>query len=544
MFIFAVTRISTILMFVLIGNPASIYAAEVTPDKLEFRRQAVQRMIFDRSQDIRLAGLWPAKIVGLDVMHPPVGLQINDPRLEIQGGRLRISARKAAAATRWIGGFNPFAVYDVAVNKFNGSGQIGLMFRDTDAENRITTTLVTEEGMYQSIRCVVVKDGKEAERRDFVLPKTLMRDGPIRLRVQMLAVGANFFVELVEKSILIGQMDFVKHFDLRRKNMMRRFEFCLHSMLEAGASVEIDEATAALSPGIGQADMRTVTYEDGSPLFKDGRLWILMTVRGRALPHPIQGIYSLNPSVFDIRFEGIILYDRGDGLLRNDLASNIFYDRNHNQWRGFTTGFSSYGDPQKKEKKQLWAVHSAREPLEGLSIMKAKPTGLIGDYEDPQCIYDSQANKWRMLLCENHRGYKAVIRESQQWDGPYEKIAGPVEVNSTGTQIQKIGQKRYALFGSADRKVYIYTYPDLKPAGELKMHLPPWNDKTGTRIWPNVIPLPGGYPARYIALMMDRLNFPGMKGGNWTYGAMYLYHAHPAGGDQLDYEYKSSQTGN
>ena len=175
--------------------------------------------------------------------------------------------------------------------------------------------------------------------------------------------------------------------------------------------MEIDEATAALSPGIGQADIRNVTYEDGAPFFKDGRLWMLMTVRGGGLPHPVQGVYSLNPSVFDIRFEGIILYDRGDGLLRNDLASNIFYDRNQKEWRGFTTGFSSYGDPEKKEKKQLWAVRSSRMPLQGISIMKAEPTGLVGDYEDPQCIYDSQTGKWRMLLCENHHGYKAVIRQ-------------------------------------------------------------------------------------------------------------------------------------
>jgi hypothetical protein len=35
-----------------------------------------------------------------------------------------------------------------------------------------------------------------------------------------------------------------------------------------------------------------------------------------------------------------------------------------------------------------------------------------------------------------------------------------------------------------------------------------------------------------------------MQSANWTYGAMYLYHAYPVGGDQLDYEYKSSQTGN
>ncbi len=516
------------LMAALLADPTTGHAQEVVPDDLEFRRQAVRRMIFDKSQDIPLAGLWPAKVVGLEVMHPAVGEQINNPQLVIAEGRLQISAQEPATVTRWIGGFNPFAVYDLALNRFTGGGEIGMMFKDTDAENWISATLLVDEGMYQSIQCVVVKNGRESENLDFKLPRALSCEDPIRMRVQMLAVGANIYVEQDERSTLIGRVDFVKHFDLRRKEMMRRFEFCLHTSLHSGASVEIDEATAALSPGIGQADMRVVTYENGAPLFLDERLWILMTVRGGGLPHPMQGVYSINPSVFDIRFEGIILYDRGDGLLRNDLASNIFYDRNHEEWRGFTTGFSSYGDPENTEKKQLWAVRSSRMPLQGISIIKARATGLVGDYEDPQCIYDSQAGKWRMLLCENHKGYKAVMRESDSWDGPYELIAGPVEVNSTGTQIQKIGQQQYALFGSSDRRVYIYTYPDLKAAGVLRIHRPPWDGTSGTRVWPNVIPLPEGYPAPYMALMMDRLNFPGMQGSNWTYGAMYLYYAYPA----------------
>lgn len=497
-----------------------------SPSDIQFRRQAVRRMIFDQSQDILLAGLWPSKIIGIDVMHPPVGNQTNSPQLEIKDGLLKISAQKSGVATRWVGGFNPFAVYDMAIRNFTGSGQAGLVFRDTDAENRIMATLVVDDGMYRSIRCVVTKDGQEVERLDFALLKALPGNEPIRLRAQMVAVGVNLLIEQAGTSTLIGRMDFARYFDLRRKELMRRFEFCLHTSLQAGATVGIDNATAALSPGIGQSDIRTVTYEDGSPFFKDSRLWITMTVRGGGLPHPMQGVFSLNPSVFDIRFEGLILYDRGDGLLRNDLASNIFYDRNQKEWRGYTTGFSSYGDPEKKEKKQIWAVHSSKEPLQGISVMQAKPMGLVGNYEDPQCIYDSQADKWRMLLCESHKGYKAVMRESDKWDGPYELIAGPVEVNSTGTQIQKIGQRRYALFGSSDRKVYIYSYLDLKPSGELQIHRPPWDDKTGTRIWPNVIPLPDGYSVPYIALMMDRLNFPGMKGSNWTYGAMYLYHGH------------------
>ncbi len=517
--------------FILVGCLTDVCADDIAPDQLAFRRQAARRMVFDRSQEIPLSGLWPATVVGLDVTHPEVGSSGNAPGLDIEGGRLRIHSPEKASSIRWIGGFNPFASYDVAVDAFDGSGAVGLLFRDTDADHRIAAALVAQDGMWQSVRYVVVKDGEEVERQDMALPEAMRDDAPIRLRVQMLGAGANCLVEREGRSTLIGQVDFPKHFDLRKKEWMRRFEFCLSNELEAGASVTVEEAQAALSPGLGQADIRAVTTEDGSPLFKDGRLWILMSVRGRGLAHSLQGVFSLNPSVFDIRFEGIIVYDRGDGLLRNDLASNIFYDRSQNEWRGFTTGFSSYGDPEKKEKKEIWTIHSEREPLQGFSIMKARPTGLVGDYEDPQCIYDSQAGKWRMLLCENHGGYKAVIRESEKWDGPYERIAGPVTMDSTGTQIQTIGGKRYALFGSADRRVYIRTYPDLKPAGELQIHRPPWNDETGTRIWPSVIPLPEGYPAPYIALMMDRLNFPGMKGSNWTYGAMYLYYGYPTQGN-------------
>ena len=107
---------------------------------------------------------------------------------------------------------------------------------------------------------------------------------------------------------------------------MRRFKFCLFSDLEANASAEIDKVTSALTPGCGQADIRAITTRSGKPLLDQGRVWLTMTVRGRALPHPLQGVFSMNPSVFDLRFEGIIVFDMGDGLWRNELASHLFYD--------------------------------------------------------------------------------------------------------------------------------------------------------------------------------------------------------------------------
>src|SRR3546814_11998719 len=84
---------------------------------------------------------------------------------------------------------------------------------------------------------------------------------------------------------------------------------------------------------MGLADIRAMTYEDGSPLLDQGRLWYTMTIRGRALPHHVQGVFSMDPTVFDLRFEGIIVFDRADGILSNEVASHIFSDCHDQVWR-------------------------------------------------------------------------------------------------------------------------------------------------------------------------------------------------------------------
>jgi hypothetical protein len=225
--------------------------ADVTPDQLEFRRQATRRMFFDRDQEIPLAGLQPAKIVGIEVMHPLVGTQTGNAEFEITEGKLRITAKSAARADRWIGGFNPFASYDLLLEKCVGSGEVGILFRDPEQENRISASLVMKDGKCSDIRWVVVKDGKEVVREDYPLPEGVKAEFPLRLRVQMLAVGVNLFLETKGESHLIAYPDFSEHFELREKSLMRRFEFCLHSDLNAGASLDIAEMTAALSPGCG-----------------------------------------------------------------------------------------------------------------------------------------------------------------------------------------------------------------------------------------------------------------------------------------------------
>ncbi|MFT6862173.1 MAG: hypothetical protein ACJAVK_000728 [Akkermansiaceae bacterium] len=225
-------------------------------------------------------------------MHPEL-LPTSDVNWDLKDGHLVGTSPKAASQSqRWIGGFNPFATYDLAVHKTKGSGSTGITFLDSTNGDTLATNLHFEEGKPMSISWAVTLAGKQ-----------------------------------------------------------------------------------------------------GAPLLDEGRLWFTITVRGRALPLPLQGVFSLNPSVFDIRFEGIIVFDMDDGLLRNELASHLFRDSKSGEWRGWTTGFSALGGTGRGDSKTILAVSSVRDPPKGFSIMKAKPIGIIGAHQDRHGVYDTASGK-------------------------------------------------------------------------------------------------------------------------------------------------------
>src|SRR5690606_32153805 len=94
----------------------------------------------------------------------------------------------------------------------------------------------------------------------------------------------------------IAQADFSQQLDLRAKRYLQTFQSRISVQLTHGA-VAIGGANAAFTSGMGLADIRAMTYEDGSPLLDQGRLWYTMTIRGRALPHHVQGVFSMDPTV-------------------------------------------------------------------------------------------------------------------------------------------------------------------------------------------------------------------------------------------------------
>ncbi|MGK6352555.1 hypothetical protein [Parapedobacter sp. DT-150] len=492
------------------------------PDQINFVRQGVRRYIFDDTHTIPLAALNPKEIIGMSAMYPITHYLKSHAQTEVHQHQLIVRSDTETQTAIWFGGFNPFATYTIDLASCEGTGAIGFEFSDAAKAERYVVTVAYQQGHITDVYQKLMRDDEVIINESIAINTETEATLQGKLILQMLGSGLTLYRQHNGLPLPIGQADFT-HIDLRKKQYLHTFQSSLHVHIKSGA-VRINNVSSALGSGMGLADIRAITYEDGMPLLDQGRLWYTMTIRGRALPHQVQGVFSMDPTVFDLRFEGVILFDRQDGILRNEVASHLFYDRRDSVWRGITTGFSAYAN--KQEQKQLLAVASAKDPRFGFSVMQAAPFGIVGDIEDPHILYDATAKKWRILTCENNDGYKAIMLESDTWNKDYRRIAGPVAHNSTGTSIQRIGGKRYCFSGSQERKIFIYSYPDLQEAGTLKMDLPPWDETSGARVWPNVVELPDGYPFRYVALMMDRFNYPELEGPNWTYGALYLYHGY------------------
>jgi len=289
---------------------------------------------------------------------------------------------------------------------------------------------------------------------------------------------------------------------------------------------------ATMSAGVGQADVRFVTRgPSGVPYCEDGRLYFTFSARYFCAHLGVGSIEAAHPEN-GWRFEGTILFDYGDGKLRNDLAAHLWLDPAENVWRAYVSNFSTSSaiDGLGGRAKGGINVAWSREcPLRGFHIMRAKSLGLDGMNEDPSGYYDAVAKKWRLFLSHftSEGGIKAQLFESDRWDGGFRPLTGIVPEDSTGTTIALMNGQPKCLTGSADRAYYIYAYPTLERQGTIPLNVTPWGDRKGWphgRGWPAYaeVPLPDG-SLRKIFLTMDRINFPGMPNPNWTYGKLFIY---------------------
>ena len=99
--------------------------------------------------------------------------------------------------------------------------------------------------------------------------------------------------------------------------------------------------------------MKPVRYEDGTPILENGRLFLTLSSRLQAGAY--QYVVSWNPSTCELRPEGAIFFDYGDGRWCADVAISLLYHRERREWLFWATAFShghilchgtSAGDPR------------------------------------------------------------------------------------------------------------------------------------------------------------------------------------------------------
>lgn len=501
-----------------------------SPMELEFHRLAARRFVF--SNNIPLSEFVPSETVAFESMHPAFlpGEGVAVPGRSafkpiFSEGRLRMDESCGTGPVSfYVGGVNPYATYEVTVHSLSGGAEAGFELARLGLGERVQL-FARSDG---EICLRVVNHGDVVSEMSY--PRSLP-SGEFILRAQMYGKTLGVFVEKDGHSEYVGHLleedNFGGVIDFRDRCTAQESTFNVIGNLRGVA--EISGARSYLSTGIGQADMRLVTYEDLTPYWQDDRLWFTFSCRGIGINQSAQGVMSLDPSVFDPVLEGMIVYDHGDGMLRNDYSTHLFYDRKSGSWRAWACDFGGTADTDERSGTGLLTAESAHCPLKGFSVMKARRVEndrIPGHNEDPCIFYDKDARKWRLLTSVFlDDSIVSGMFESDNWDGPFTRIAGPIGMNSTGTTIQKVGGTLYCFMGGADGNLRIHSYPDLEYLGELNLDLQPhWPDPAG-RVWANIVPLPDGYPYRYVLMTMDRPNFPGITSRNWSYGACYYYGA-------------------
>ena len=273
----------------------------------------------------------------------------------MEDGRIAFSADEPGERARLIGRFFPYASSEVCVDALDGEGaRVGLEFAVRSGRGS-PYTAADAPGL-----CVFVeRAGAEVCvcHEEFVGGRSLgvVRHGTRAFTpggvLFVSAHGAFFDVSLGREFVCTIQAEGFSYICCRSAFMNAGVS--LYVALPAGGRAAVSRAESFLDGGLSHADMKPVRYEDGTPILENGRLFLTLSSRLQAGAY--QYVVSWNPSTCELRPEGAIFFDYGDGRWCADVAISLIYHRERSEWLFWATAFSpghilchgtSAGDPR------------------------------------------------------------------------------------------------------------------------------------------------------------------------------------------------------
>ena len=277
------------------------------------------------------------------------------PGEKVEDGRIAFSADAPGERARLIGRFFPYASSEVCVDALDGEGaRVGLEFAARSGRGS-PYTAEDAPGL-----CVFVeRAGAEVCvcHEEFVGGRSLgvVRHGTRAFTpgdaLFVSAHGAFFDVSLGRELVCTIQAEGFS--DICRRSAFMNAGVSLYVALPAGGRAAVSRAESFLDGGLSHADMKPVRYEDGTPILENGRLFLTLSSRLQAGAY--QYVVSWNPSTCELRPEGAIFFDYGDGRWCADVAISLIYHRERREWLFWATAFShghilchgtSAGDPR------------------------------------------------------------------------------------------------------------------------------------------------------------------------------------------------------
>ena len=277
------------------------------------------------------------------------------PGEKVEGGRIAFSADEPGERARLIGRFFPYASSEVCVDALDGEGaRVGLEFAVRSGRGS-PYTAEDAPGL-----CVFLeRAGAEVCvcHEEFVGGRSLgvVRHGTRAFTpggvLFVSAHGAFFDVSLGCEFVCTIQAEGFS--DICRRSAFMNAGVSLYVALPAGGRAAVSRAESFLDGGLSHADMKPVRYEDGTSILENGRLFLTLSSRLQAGAY--QYVVSWNPSTCELRPEGAIFFDYGDGRWCADVAISLIYHRERREWLFWATAFShghilchgtSVGDPR------------------------------------------------------------------------------------------------------------------------------------------------------------------------------------------------------
>ncbi len=446
---------------------------------------------------------------------------------------------------RLLGQHFPYATYDFELDEASLRGEtsgVGLCL-DCECLPRLIIA-ASDDGDGLTVRCSV--EGDEEER---LLSSGHSFTPGTRLIVTCRGRSFDIYLQPGNMPEYLGTFQLPAYGKIIAYDVFTRATASLYVSLEPGDSVQ-GGVQFYLEGGISHADMKCMRYENGQPYMENGRLF--MTLSSRLQAGGFQAVVSWNPSTADIRMEGAIFFDAGDGLWCSDVATSAVYDRRTGEWYVWACAFShghvlcrgkSFADLRyginvldvelmpmeqsvKGEADSLGAVDMDGEIQRAVLSDDRLFFAKFGD-EDPDLTFDKKRGKWLLGICrltdcgEERPKYRYFLYESDSPLDGFTYVDNVTMGDNTGGSIIRVAGRMYLLCGSdfgARAQYHLHPIEDLSQYTLLRFDY----DDGGFRGWGTLIPVPCGRRLRYLMMTFDRHNGSDY---NWSYGNIYVFEA-------------------